>query len=222
VAAGALLADEPSSICHKMPAGIVVGIDTPAFHPYSATGIKQVYHFLPIVQVLGPSIQSRSHRQTQAWSGLIKAMPMRSPTGVGDTDNASLARISKLRMGNMFNRAFDLNEVAPAVQVAQTMLCRSEHFLKVLGMRCSLNTLFTARLSSGLVEPRRTCGTEQCANNYRSSEEPGHERRVLPAIVAKEFADPAAQIKPYDRLIRNHTRFLLYLPSFIVQDSVLR
>src|SRR6185312_9856947 len=101
VQAGALLADE--AIKH-LPANttgtVIVGIDTPGVPTlvYRYQGIKQEFNrLLPKVQVLGP-FDSKQEPQANytAWVGLIKAHPNAlAYLGVGDTDNASLARIKQ-------------------------------------------------------------------------------------------------------------------------------
>src|SRR5258707_1820894 len=113
VQAGALLADEAIK---RLPANssgtVIVGIDTPGVPPLISRfqGINQEFkRLLPNVQLLCP-FDSKQEPQANytAWVSLIKAHPgALAYLGVGDTDNASLARIRQAQKGTYLTAAFD-------------------------------------------------------------------------------------------------------------------
>ena len=79
---------------------------------YRFQGIQQAFKTqLPNVQVLGPfNSKQEPQGNYDAWSSLIKAHPNAlAYLGVGDADNASLARLKQAQNGKYLTAAFDLN-----------------------------------------------------------------------------------------------------------------
>jgi ABC-type sugar transport system substrate-binding protein len=210
VQAGALLADEAIKHLPQNASGaIVVGIDTPGVPPLlnRYQGIKQEFnHFLPKVQVLGP-FDSKQEPQAnyEAWSGLIKAHANAlAYLGVGDTDNASLARIKQAQNGKYLTAAFDLNDVGLQAVASGTnyALVDPEHFLKgYVAMRLLIeHALHGTAIPKGWWNPGVQLvvqsNVQTIINRQKSLDTKG---AYYQPFIAKEFADPAAQIKPYDQ-----------------------
>lgn len=210
VAAGALLADEAIK---RLPANasgtVIVGIDTPGVPVlvYRFQGIQQEFkRLLPNVQVLGP-FDSKQEPQANynAWTSLIKAHPNAlAYLGVGDADNASLARIKQAQRGTYLTAAFDLNPTGlQAVQNGVNFaLVDPEHFLKgYVAMRLLIErALRGTAIPKGWWNPGAQLVTQANVQaiiaRQATLETKGAYYRP---IIDKEFANPSAQIKPYDQ-----------------------
>lgn len=210
VAAGALLADEAIK---QMPANasgtVIVGIDTPGVPVlvYRFQGIQQEFkNKLPNVQVLGP-FDSKQEPQANytAWSGLIKAHPNAlAYLGVGDADNASLARLKQAQNGKYLTAAFDLNPTGlQAVQNGVNYaLVDPEHFLKgYVAMRLLIeHALSGTAIPKGWWNPGAQLVTQaNVASIIARQVSLATKGAYYQPIIDKEFADPTAQIKPYDQ-----------------------
>lgn len=210
IAAGALLADEA---INQMPANasgsVIVGIDTPGVPTliYRFQGIQQEFKKLrPNVQVLGPfDSQQEPQANFNAWTSLIKAHPQSlAYLGVGDTDNASLARIKQAQKGTYLTAAFDLDPVGLQAVKSGTnfALVDPEHFLKgYVAMRLLIeHALHGTAIPKGWWNPGAVLVTPSNAqiiiNRQASLETKG--KYYLPTI-NQEFADPSAYIKPYNQ-----------------------
>ncbi len=208
VQAGALLADEAIK---RLPANssgtVIVGIDTPGVPPLISRfqGIKQEFNrLLPNVQVLGP-FDSKQEPQANytAWVSLIKAHPgALAYLGVGDTDNASLARIRQAQKGTYLTAAFDLNPtglqaVKDGVNYA---LVDPEHFLKgYVAMRLLIeHALYGKAIPKGWWNPGAQLVTQANVQAIiaRQATLATKGTYYMP-IINKEFANPTAQIQPY-------------------------
>jgi ABC-type sugar transport system substrate-binding protein len=208
VQAGALLADE--AIKH-LPANatgtVIVGIDTPGVPTlvYRYQGIKQEFnHLLPNVQVLGP-FDSKQEPQANytTWTSLIKAHPNAlAYLGVGDADNASLARIKQANHGTYLTAAFDLNDiglqaVANGVNYA---LVDPEHFLKgYVAMRLLIeHALRGTAIPKGWWNPGSQLVTQaNVATIIARQVSLSTKGAYYQPTIDKEFANPSAQIQPY-------------------------
>lgn len=208
VQAGALLADEA---IRRLPANssgtVIVGIDTPGVPTlvYRYQGIKQEFNrLLPKVQVLGP-FDSKQEPQANytAWLGLVKAHPgALAYLGVGDTDNASLARIRQAQNGKYLTAAFDLNPtglqaVKDGVNFA---LVDPEHFLKgYVAMRLLIeHALHGTAIPKGWWNPGSQLVTQANVQSIIDRQATlATKGAYYTPIINKEFADPTAQIQPY-------------------------
>lgn len=208
VQAGGLLADEAVK---RLPADasgtVIVGIDTPGVPPLLERfeGIKQEFNrLLPKVQVLGP-FDSKQEPQANytAWSALMKSHPHAlAYLGVGDTDNASLARLKQAQQGTYLTAAFDLDPVGlQAVKNGVNFaLVDPEHFLKgYVAMRLLIeHALYGKAIPQGWWNPGAQLVTQAnvqaIIDRQATLETKG--TYYMPTI-NKEFTDPARQIQPY-------------------------
>lgn len=210
VAAGALLADEAAKHLPASASGtVIVGIDTPGVPVlvFRFQGIQQEFkRLLPNVQVLGP-FDSKQEPQANynAWSNLIKAHPKAlAYLGVGDADNASLARLKQAQKGNYLTAAFDLNPTGlQAVQNGVNYaLVDPEHFLKgYVAMRLLIeHALRGTAIPKGWWNPGAQLvvqsNVQSIIDRQATLETKG---AYYQPIIDKEFANPTAQIKPYDQ-----------------------
>lgn len=210
VAAGALLADEAAKHLPANASGtVIVGIDTPGVPVlvYRFQGIQQEFKkLLPNVQVLGP-FDSKQEPQANynAWTSLIKAHPNAlAYLGVGDADNASLARIKQAQNGTYLTAAFDLNPTGlQAVQSGVNYaLVDPEHFLKgYVAMRLLIeHALRGTEIPKGWWNPGAQLVNQSnvaaIIARQASLETKG---AYYQPTIDKEFNDPTSQIKPYDQ-----------------------
>jgi ribose transport system substrate-binding protein len=208
VQAGALLAGEAIKRLPAHAAGsVIVGIDTPGVPTllYRYQGIKQEFNrLLPNVQVLGPfDSMQEPQANYSAWSALIKAHPHAlAYLGVGDTDNASLARLKQAQNGTYLTAAFDLDPVGlQAVKGGVNYaLVDPEHFLKgYVAMRLLIeHALHGTAIPKGWWNPGAQLVTQANVQSIidRQATLETKGAYYMP-IINKEFADPAAQIQPY-------------------------
>lgn len=208
VQAGALLADEA---IRRLPANasgtVIVGIDTPGVPTLTSRfqGIKQAFNSkLPKVQVLGPfDSQQEPQANYNAWVSLIKAHPNAlAYLGVGNTDNASLARIKQAQHGTYLTAAFDLDPVGlQAVKNGVNYaLVDPEHFLKgYIAMRLLIeHALHGTAIPKGWWNPGSQLVTQANVQTIidRQATLASKGAYFMP-LINKEFANPAAQIQPY-------------------------
>jgi len=209
VAAGALLADQAIKLLPPNASGqVIVGIDTPGVPVlvYRFQGIQQEFQkLLPNVQVLGP-FDSKQEPQANydAWTSLIKAHPNAlAYLGVGDADNASLARIRQAQNGKYLTAAFDLNPTGlQAVQNGVNFaLVDPEHFLKgYVAMRLLIeHALHGTAIPKGWWNPGAQLVTQaNVAAIIARQATLATKGAYYQPIIDKEFADPSAHIKPYN------------------------
>lgn len=210
VAAGVQLVDEAVKHLPANASGIVVvGIDTPGVPvlTYRFQGIQQEFkRLLPNVQVLGP-FDSKQEPQANytAWSSLIKAHPNAlAYLGVGDTDNTSLARLRQAQNGKYITGAFDLDPTGlQAVQSGVNFgLVDPEHFLKgYVAMRLLIeHALRGTAIPKGWWNPGSVLVNQaNVATIIARQVSLATKGAYYQPIIDKEFADPTAQIKPYDQ-----------------------
>ncbi len=210
LAAGALLADEAIKHLPANASGtVIVGIDTPGVPvlTYRFQGIQQEFkRVLPNVQVLGP-FDSKQEPQANydAWNNLIKAHPNAlAYLGVGDTDNTSLARLKQAQNGKYLTGAFDLDQTGlQAVQNGVRFgLVDPEHFLKgYVAMRLLIeHALRGTAIPKGWWNPGAQIVNQANVQSIISRQASlATKGTYYQPIIDKEFADPAAQIKPYNQ-----------------------
>jgi ribose transport system substrate-binding protein len=210
VAAGALLADEAAKHLPANASGtVIVGIDTPGVPvlTYRFQGIQQEFkRLLPNVQVLGP-FDSKQEPQANydAWNNLIKAHPgALAYLGVGDTDNTSLARIKQAQNGKYLTGAFDLDPTGlQAVQNGVNFgLVDPEHFLKgYVAMRLLIeHALHGTAIPKGWWNPGAQLVNQSNVQAIISRQVSlAAKGAYYQPIIDREFANPTAQIKPYNQ-----------------------
>ena len=210
VAAGALLADEAIKKLPPNASGqVIIGIDTPGVPVlvYRFQGIQQEFNkLLPKVQVLGP-FDSKQEPQANfnAWSSLIQAHPNAlAYLGVGDADNASLARLKQAQNGKYLTAAFDLNPTGlQAVQNGVNYaLVDPEHFLKgYVAMRLLIeHALHGTAIPKGWWNPGAQLVTQaNVAAIIARQATLATKGAYYQPIIDKEFANPTAQIKAYSQ-----------------------
>lgn len=210
VGAGALLADEAIKRLPQNASGsVVVGIDTPGVPTliFRYQGIKQEFNRLrPNVQVLGPFDSKQEPQENyNAWTSLIKAHPNAlAYLGVGDTDNASLARIKQANNGKYLTAAFDLNEVGLQAVASGTnyALVDPEHFLKgYVAMRLLIeHALHGTAIPQGWWNTGAQLVTQSNVKEIIARQQNLDTKgKYFQPIIDKEFANPSAQIKPYSQ-----------------------
>jgi ribose transport system substrate-binding protein len=210
VEAGALLADEAARHLPKNALGtVIVGIDTPGVPVlvYRFQGIQQEFKkLLPNVQVLGPFDSKQEPQENyDAWSSLIKAHPNAlAYLGVGDADNASLARLKQAQNGKYLTAAFDLN--ATGLQAVQNginyAIVDPEHFLKgYVAMRLLIeHALHGTTIPKGWWNPGAQLVTQANVQSIIARQATlATKGAYYQPIINKEFAHPMAQIKAYDQ-----------------------
>lgn len=208
VQAGGLLADQAVK---QLPANatgtVIVGIDTPGVPTltYRFQGIKQEFNrLLPNIQVLGP-FDSKQEPQDNynAWSSLIKAHPNAlAYLGVGDTDNASLARLKQANHGTYLTAAFDLDPVGLQAVASGTNfgLVDPEHFLKgYVAMRLLIEHALSGKaIPKGWWNPGSQLVTLANVQSIIARQATlATKGKYYQPIIDKEFANPSAQIQPY-------------------------
>jgi ribose transport system substrate-binding protein len=209
ITAGALLVDEAVKHLPANASGsVIVGIDTPGVPvlTYRFQGIQAEFkRLLPNVQVLGP-FDSKQEPDANyiAWSALIKAHPNAlAYLGVGDADNASLARLKQAQNGKYLTAAFDLNQTGlQAVQNGVNYaLVDPEHFLKgYVAMRLLIeHALHGTAIPKGWWNPgAQLVNQSNVATILARQATLETKGTYYQPIIDKEFADPTAQIKSYD------------------------
>ncbi|HTK10661.1 MAG TPA: substrate-binding domain-containing protein [Ktedonobacteraceae bacterium] len=210
IAAGALLVDEAVKHLPANASGtVIVGIDTPGVPvlTYRFQGIQEEFkRLLPNVQVLGPfDSKQEPNANYIAWSSLIKAHPNAlAYLGVGDADNASLARLRQAQHGTYLTAAFDLN--ATGLQAVQDgvnyALIDPEHFLKgYVAMRLLIeHALHGTEIPKGWWNPgAQLVNQANVASIIARQATLATKGAYYQPIIDKEFANPTAQIKPYDQ-----------------------
>lgn len=208
IQAGGLLADEA---IRRLPANasgtVIVGIDTPGVPTltYRFQGIKQEFNrLLPNVQVLGP-FDSKQEPQANytAWSALIKAHPNAlAYLGVGNTDNASLARLKQAQHGTYLTAAFDLDPVGlQAVKNGVNFaLVDPEHFLKgYIAMRLLIeHALYGKAIPKGWWNPGSQLVTQTNVQTIIDRQATLETKGTYyTPLINQEFANPSAHIQPY-------------------------
>lgn len=210
IAAGALLADEA---INQLPADatgqVIVGIDTPGVPVliYRFQGIQQEFKRLrPNIEVLGPFDSKQEPQENfNAWNNLIKAHPgALAYLGVGDTDNASLARLKQAQKGKYLTGAFDLNEVGLQAVKSGTnfALVDPQHFLKgYVAMRLLIeHALYGKAIPKGWWNPGAMLVTpsnvQTIIDRQATLDTKG---KFYQPIFDQQFANPSAYIKPYDQ-----------------------
>ncbi|HLI89844.1 MAG TPA: substrate-binding domain-containing protein [Ktedonobacteraceae bacterium] len=210
LAAGALLADEAMKHLPANASGqVIVGIDTPGVPVlvYRFQGIQQEFaRKMPNVQVLGPFDSKQEPQENyNAWVSLIKAHPgALAYLGVGDADNASLARIRQAQHGKYLTAAFDLNPTGlQAVQNGVNFaLVDPEHFLKgYVAMRLLIeHAMHGTPIPKGWWNPgAQIVNQSNVASIIARQASLETKGAYYQPIIDKEFANPSAQIKPYDQ-----------------------
>lgn len=207
IQAGALLAAAAIQRLPKNATGTVItGIDTPGVPTliYRGQGIQQQFKAsLPGVQVLGPyDSQQEPQQNYNTWNNLIKAHPNAlAYLGVGDADNASLARIKQITHGKYLTGAFDLN--AAALQAVKDginfALVDPEHFLKgYVAMRLLIEHALQGKaLPTGWWNPGALLVTQSNAQDIIDRQVSlAAKGKFYQAAINKQFANPAALIKP--------------------------
>ncbi len=210
ITAGALLVDEAVKHLPANASGtVIVGIDTPGVPvlTYRFQGIQQEFkRLLPNVQVLGP-FDSKQEPQANydAWNNLIKAHPNAlAYVGVGDTDNTSLARLRQAQNGKYITGAFDLDPTGlQAVQNGVNFgLVDPEHFLKgYVAMRLLIeHALRGTTIPQGWWNPgAQIVNQSNAASIIARQATLATKGAYYQPIIDKEFANPTAQIKPYNQ-----------------------
>lgn len=210
VAAGAMLAQAAVERLPKTAKGsVVVGIDTPGVPVlvYRFQGIQEAFKRLrPDLQVLGPFDSKQEPQQNfDAWNNLIKAHPDGvAYLGVGDADNASLARIRQAKHGTYLTAAFDLNPVGLQAVVDGTnfAIVDPEHFLKgYTAMRLLIEHALNGKaIPTGWWNTGALLVTQANVQDIiarqKSLESKG---KFYQPIIDKQFANPTAQIKPLEQ-----------------------
>jgi len=156
--------------------------------------------------VIGPLDSKQEPQQNfDTWNNIIKAHPDGvAYLGVGDADNASLARIKQANHGTYLTAAFDLNPVGlQAVQSGVNYsLVDPEHFLKgYVAMRLLIeHALHGTAIPTGWWNPGAQLVTpsnvQDIIARQVSLETKG---KYYQPIIDREFGDPAAYIKSMDQ-----------------------
>jgi len=210
IAAGVMLADAAIDRIPEAARGsLVIGNPVKALPvlAYRAQGIQEeVERLRPNLQVLGPfetTLEPQSN--FTAWNSLIGASPnMVVGLGVGDQDNVSLATIKQTNHGTYFTGAFDLNEAAIQAVANGTnfALVDPEHFLKgYVAMRLLIEHALMGKAipkgwwNTGALLVTQT-NVQYIIARQVSLEAKG---QFYQPVIDKEFADPAALIKPIDQ-----------------------
>jgi ABC-type sugar transport system substrate-binding protein len=208
IGAGVMLAD---AAIKRLPPNtttgtVIVGIDTPGVPVlvYRFQGIQQEFKRLrPGIQVLGP-FDSKQEPQDNynAWVDLIKAHPgALAYLGVGDADNASLARIRQAQHGTYLTAAFDLDPVGlqAVVNGVNFALVDPEHFLKgYVAMRLLIeHALDNKAIPQGWWNPGSLLVTQANVQEIiKRQQNLTTKGQFYMPIINKQFANPTAQIKP--------------------------
>ena len=188
---------------------VVTGVDTPGVPPllFRIQGIKEQFNSsLPGVTVLGPyDSQQEPTQNFNAWNNLIKAHPNAlAYLGVGDADNASLARIKQINHGKYLTAAFDLDPAGLQAVADGTnfALVDPEHFLKgYVAMRLLIeHALKGTTIPKGWWNPGSLLVTQSnvqqiIARQVSLTAKGAFYQKIFDA----QFANPAAQIKPLDQ-----------------------
>ncbi|HET8845485.1 MAG TPA: sugar ABC transporter substrate-binding protein [Ktedonobacteraceae bacterium] len=210
IAAGALLADEA---INQLPANakgtVIVGIDTPGVPVliFRFQGIQQEFKRLrPDIQVLGPFDSKQEPQENfNAWNNLIKSHPgALAYLGVGDTDNASLARLKQAQNGKYLTGAFDLNEVGLQAVKSGTnfALVDPQHFLKgYVAMRLLIEHALSGKaIPRGWWNPGAMLVTpsnvQTIIDRQATLDTKG---KFYSPLIDQQFANPTAFIKPYNQ-----------------------
>jgi ribose transport system substrate-binding protein len=210
IAAGTLLAKEAiARIPRDAKGSVVIGVPTPGVPvlTYRAEGIKQEFQrSRPDLQVLGPFDSKQEPQQNyDAWNNLIKAHPEGVAfLGVGDTDNASLARLRQANNGTYLTGAFDLNPVGlqAVTNGVNFALVDPQHFLKgYVAMRLLIEHALNGKaIPLGWWNPGAQLVTQSNVKDIvarqASLETKG---QYYQPQIDKLFANPGAQIKPLDQ-----------------------
>lgn len=210
VAAGVALADAALA---KIPAdakgSIVIGnpvLAVPVL-AFRAQGIKQEFNAKrPDIQVLGP-FQTANDPQGNynAWNNLVNAHPNAlAYLGVGDQDSVSLAKIKTTNNGKYLTGAFDLNDatIQAVKDGVNFALLDPYHFLKgYTAMR-----LLIEHALNGTAIPEGWWNTGHLLVDQSNIQQIIDRQVSLDAkgtyykpIIAQEFANPSAYIKPIDQ-----------------------
>ncbi|QBD76678.1 sugar ABC transporter substrate-binding protein [Ktedonosporobacter rubrisoli] len=210
VGAGAMLADAAIQRLPKDAKGsVIIGIDTPGVPVlvYRSDGMKQAFkQARPDLQVLGPFDSKQEPQQNfDAWNNLIKAHPDAvAYLGVGDADNASLARLKQANHGKYLTAAFDLNPVglqAVANGVNYAIL-DPEHFLKgYVAMRLLIEHALQGKaIPTGWWNTGSLLITQDNVQDIiKRQQSLDTKGKFYQPIIDKQFANPSAQIKPLDQ-----------------------
>jgi ribose transport system substrate-binding protein len=188
---------------------VVVGIPTPGVPvlTFRFQGIKDEFQrSLPNLQVLGPFESKQEPQQNfEAWNNLVKAHPDAvAYLGVGDTDNPSLARIKQAQHGKYLTAAFDLNPAAlQAVDSGINYgLVDPEHFLKgYVAMRLLIEHALNGKaIPTGWWNTGALLVTQSNVKDIIARQVSLDAKgKFYQPIADKQFASPAAQIKPLEQ-----------------------
>jgi ABC-type sugar transport system substrate-binding protein len=210
IGAGVMLADAAISRLPKNAKGsVIVGIDTPGVPVliYRAQGIKEEFQRLrPDIQVLGPfDSQQEPQQNFNAWNNLVKAHPNAvAYLGVGDADNASLAKIKQTNHSQYLTAAFDLNPdgLQAVVNGVNFALVDPEHFLKgYVAMRLLIeHALYGKIIPNGWWNPGSLLVTQSNVKEIIARQVSlATKGQFYQPIIDKQFANPTAQIKSLDQ-----------------------
>jgi ribose transport system substrate-binding protein len=209
ITAGVLLADAAIERLPDVARGsLVIGNPVPVLPvlAYRAQGILEEFKRLrPNLSIAGPfetTLEPQSN--FTAWNNLIEAYPnMVVGLGVGDQDNVSLATIKQTNHGTYFTGAFDLNEAAIQAVANGTnfALVDPEHFLKgYVAMRLLIeHALMGKAIPKGWWNSGALLVTQGNVQDIIARQVSLEAKgRFYQPVIDKQFANPAAQIKPID------------------------
>jgi ABC-type sugar transport system substrate-binding protein len=210
IAAGAMLASAAINLIPKNAIGsVAIGIDTPGVPvlTYRVQGMMQQFKSLrPDLQIIGPFTSFQQVQQNyNTWNDLIRAhSDIVANLGVGDPDNASLAQIKQNNHGTYLTGAFDLNEAGLQAVANGTnfALVDPEHFLKgYVAMRLLIeHALYGTTIPTGWWNTGASLIVQNNVQDIISRQVSLDAKgRFYQRIIDKEFADPAAQIKPLNQ-----------------------
>jgi ABC-type sugar transport system substrate-binding protein len=210
LSAGTLLA---SAAIEHIPTtargNLLIGIDTPGVPvlDYRAQGIEQEFQRLrPDIHVIAPfNSQQIPASNLVSWNNTIKAQAnIVACLGVGDPDNSSLAQIKQQHHATYLSGAFDLDPTALQAIVNGTnfALVDPEHFLKgYVAMRLLIeHALYGTKIPQGWWNPGDLLVTQSNVQQIITRQQSlVNKGQFYQPIIDKEFADPAAYIKPLDQ-----------------------
>lgn len=210
VAAGAMLADAAiERLAGDASGSVIIGIPIPGLSglTYRVQGIQEEFQRLrPGLQVIGPFNSQQTPQQNYtAWNNFLKVHPGAiACLGVGDQDSASLASIKQTDHGTYLTAAFDLDEAGLQAVANGTnfALVDPEHFLKgYVAMRLLIeHALYGTSIPQGWWNPGVQLVTQSNVQEIITRQQSFESRsRYYQPIIDKEFANPAAMIKPIDQ-----------------------
>jgi ABC-type sugar transport system substrate-binding protein len=207
VAAGAMLAE---AAVERLPptakGSVIIGNDVPGVPvlDYRVQGIQQVFQReRPDLHVIGPfDAKLLQEPNYEAWNSFINLHPGSIVClGVGDASLASLARIKQSNHGTYLVSAFNLNEAGlqSVANGTSFALVDPEHFLKgYVAMRLLIEHALSGKdIPKGWWNPGALLVTQSNVQDIITRQASlAAKGRFFQPIIDKQFADPAAQIKP--------------------------